>query len=315
MTSSFNVLLDNKHALVTTDYHPNSDLGDMLTINHQNCTAKVSLYGGQVLSYQPKGHKDIFWLSEFVNYKQDRAIRGGIPICWPWFGPYDLTENQVKEPEEVKLLQTLAKKKHGFARLNTWELVEVVADEAGVTVILNLHGSNLDPLWSHRFSLTQRLFFGQCFKQSLSMTNLSEKDIKYSAALHNYFSVSNPSQVSIDSLTGVQYFDELTSQEQCQKNSVSCVGEIDRKYHSDEQMVIFDHKWQRKINVVSEQCQDWVLWNPGTTLANTMADIHPGGEHEYVCLEPANTSWQTFPAGKTITISQQISVENLSCSD
>jgi glucose-6-phosphate 1-epimerase len=76
-------------------------------------------------------------------------------------------------------------------------------------------------------------------------------------------------------------------------------------------MIIVDSHWQRKIEISSENCQQWVLWNPGTELANTMADVHSGGEQEYVCLEAANSKWQELPAGETVIITQEIKVSNL----
>jgi len=272
---------------------------DGLSISHSHCQAKVSLYGGQVLSFKPTGHKDVLWLSEDAHYLEGKAIRGGIPLCWPWFGA-----NDKQSPNQ----QT---GNHGFARQLPWQIDSIDADENGVTLILVLKGNNQDPLWPNAYQLIQTLFFGKSFKQTLAMSNLSQEDAQYSAALHSYFTVSNPDNVDIDALTGVTFDDKLTGQSKQQNTSVSCVGEIDRVYHSSENMSIVDNHWQRKIEISSENCQQWILWNPGTELANNMADIHSGGEQEYVCLEAANSKWQALPAGETIIISQEIKVSNL----
>lgn len=278
-----------------------------LNISHAHCQAKVSLYGGQILSFKPSGHKDVLWLSEQASYQMGKAIRGGIPLCWPWFGANDkqgqyLAKNPDKELKAVN---------HGFARQLPWQLTSIDADKNGVTLVLVLTGKSQHPLWPNVYKLTQTLFFGKSLKQTLEMSNLSQDDAQYSAALHSYFTVSNPKNVSIDALTGVRYNDKLTGSSSIQRESVSCVGEIDREYHSSERMTIIDNNWQRKIDIASSNCQQWVLWNPGTELANTMADIHPQGEQEYVCLEAANTNWQALPAGETVTISQEIKVTNL----
>ncbi|PKI16997.1 D-hexose-6-phosphate mutarotase [Colwellia sp. 12G3] len=296
------ILLNNDFAQVTSITLGQSNVAECLaglSIYHAHCQAKISLYGGQVLSFKPTGHKDVLWLSEQAYYQSGKAIRGGIPLCWPWFGPND------KQTEEIKAAS------HGFARQLPWKVESVEANKSGVTVILVLAGENQHPLWPNAYKLTQTLFFGDSLKQSLAMSNLSQEDAQYSAALHSYFTVSNPSNVSIDALTGLSYSDNLTGNSSLQQQAVSCVGEIDRKYHSSEKVTLVDSQWQRKIDIVSRNCQQWVLWNPGVALANTMADIHPQGEQQYVCLEAANTHWQTLPAGETVTISQEISVTDL----
>jgi len=299
--------LDNDYAQVTSitlNQKSGKECFEGLSISHAHCQAKVSLYGGQVLSFKPSGHKDVLWLSEQASYQEGKAIRGGIPLCWPWFGANDKQSQYLAENPNT----TFKTVNHGFARQLPWHIAGIEADESGVTLVLVLTGENQHPLWPNAYTLTQTLFFGKSFKQTLAMSNLSSEDVQYSAALHSYFTVSNPNNVSIDALTGRTYHDKLTGNSNTQQAPVSCVGEIDREYHSDEKMTLLDHNWQRKIDIVSSNCQQWVLWNPGTELANSMADIHSQGEQEYVCLEAANTRWQIIPAGETVTISQEISV-------
>lgn len=301
--------LDNDFAQVTSialNQESDEERFEGLNISHAYCQAKVSLYGGQVLSFKPSGHREVLWLSGQASYQRGKAIRGGIPLCWPWFGANDKQSQYLAENPNTALKAV----NHGFARQLPWYITSIDADESGVTLVLVLSGDNQHPLWPNAYTLTQTLFFGKSFKQTLAMSNDSSEDAQYSAALHSYFSVSNPSQVSIDALTGVRYSDKLTGSSGTQHESVSCVGEIDREYHSGEKMTIVDDNWQRKIDLISSNCQQWVLWNPGTALANTMADIHPKGEQEYVCLEAANTSWQTIAAGETVVISQEIIVTN-----
>lgn len=301
--------LDNDFARVTSitlNQDSSEEHFEGLDISHAHCQAKVSLYGGQVLSFKPDGHKDVLWLSEQASYQMGKAIRGGIPLCWPWFGANNKHSQYLAENPNTALKAL----NHGFARQLPWQITSIEADESGVTLVLVLSGEKQHPLWPNAYTLTQTLFFGKSLKQTLAMSNDSLEDAQYSAALHSYFTVSNPSNVTIDALTGLRYSDKLTGNSRTQHESVSCVGEIDREYHSSEKMTVIDNHWQRKIDISSSNCQQWVLWNPGTELANTMADIHPQGEQEYVCLEAANTSWQTIPAGKTVVISQEITVTN-----
>jgi len=305
-----NILLTNDFAKVS-QVNVTENI-DVLEINHQICQAKVSLYGGQVLSYQMNSsltglaeHKnlvqqDVFWLSKVACYKEGKAIRGGIPLCWPWFGANDKATSEVPSTN------------HGFAREVTWQVDSIKVEAHEVTLVLTLQGENQHALWPTAFKLEQTLVFGKTCKQSLTMTNLSTEDAHYSSALHSYFRVSNPENITINALTGCDFDDKLTAESSNQTGSVSCVGPIDRVYHSQSNnCVMLDSGWQRKIEVTSYGCPQWVLWNPGEALANNMADIHAEGENEFVCLEAANTKWQLLPAGKTITISQEIKVSAL----
>ncbi|TYK66343.1 D-hexose-6-phosphate mutarotase [Colwellia echini] len=312
-----NILLENNFAQVTSislNHNNDAQYPDGVNINHSNCKARVSLYGGHVLSFTPTGHKDIFWLSKQTSYETGKAIRGGIPLCWPWFGTYsrpNLEAAQVAlDPSETAEEQVNAGN-HGFARQLPWTIMSINADEKGVTLVLVLAGENQHSLWPNAYRVTQTLFFGKNFKQTLEMTNLSKDDAAYSTALHSYFSVSNPANITVTALTNVEYDDKLTGKSSLQQQPVSCVGEIDRIYHSNEKMSLVDSQWQRKIDIISSNCQQWVLWNPGAELAKSMVDVHLNGEQEYVCLEAANTAWQRLPAGKTVTIGQEINVINL----
>jgi glucose-6-phosphate 1-epimerase len=299
--TTMNMLLKNDFAEITHLKLPSlakSNALDGINIVHQYCKAQISLYGGQVLSYAPAGHRDFFWLSDTSDYQAGKAIRGGIPLCWPWFGANDKQQAGDNTGN------------HGFARQLPWQVSSINATEDNVTLVLTLSGDKQHPLWPNAFQLEQTLIFGKSFSQSLAMSNLSKKDAQYCAALHSYFAVSSPENIEIDALTGVNYDDKVARISNVQQSSVSCIGEIDRVYHSNKSMMLVDKQWQRKIEITSLNCQQWVLWNPGKILADNMADVHSNGENEYVCLEAANSVWQDLPAGKTITIGQEVTVSH-----
>jgi glucose-6-phosphate 1-epimerase len=296
------ILLDNNFAQVSLTSLSDGDVSyqlSALTLTHTHCQASVSLYGGQVLSFQPTGYQNLLWLSEQASYQVGKSIRGGIPICWPWFG---VNSNQDHTNPSVK---------HGFARQLLWHIESIEADDVGVTIVLILEGSDQHPLWPNAFKLRQTLFFGEKLSQSLAISNLANDTIPFTFAFHNYFRVGDSSKISIDNLTGVTYHDKLTDKVDTQHKSVSCVGEIDRVYQTAKQMSIVDNHWQRAIEVHSDNCQQWVLWNPGAESASNIPDIHQGGETQYICLEAANTQWQEIPAGETMTCSQHIKVKKL----
>lgn len=269
-----------------------------LDISHKTCQAKVSLYGGQVLSWQPllenHAQKEVFWLSKDAIYQQGKAIRGGIPLCWPWFGNFMIDGENVGA--------------HGFARQSQWQLSEYQVVEQGVYLTLILKNEKCHPHWPYAFTLTQTLFFGAEFKQSLMIQNNSEQAFQYSAALHSYFAVSSPENVQIPALNNTVFDDKLTAEHSAGEQKTRCAGAVDRIYHSTKKMQIIDPKWQRTINIESKNTRQWVLWNPGKNVAETMTDIHLNGENEYVCLEAANTQWQKIAANEQISISQTISL-------
>jgi glucose-6-phosphate 1-epimerase len=270
-----------------------------LVINHKNTQAKVSLYGGQVLSWQPTDEKEVFWLSKSAAFEQGKAIRGGIPICWPWFGvhPND-SENKSGN--------------HGFARCQLWHVENIDISEEGVEISLSWQGNNMSDLWPFACRLTQVLFFGKSFNQVLTMTNLSDTDAYYAGALHSYFSVSAPINTRLAELAKAPFDDKLTGELCAAKPLVTSLANgcdpVDRVYHSNDVMRIVDTDWQRTIEIKATNTQQWVFWNPAIELAKKMADIHEQGEQEFICLEAANTQMQLLEAGKTLFMSQHITV-------
>lgn len=263
---------------------------DGLLIKHQTCDASVSLYGGQVLTWQPKGQEPVFWLSDTAKYVVGTAIRGGVPLCWPWFGPYHNGGN------------------HGFARQITWTLTKTTINKNNITIELSLQGEKQHKLWPESYLLKQEIVFGEVFSQKLFMTNLSDKTVEYTGALHSYFCVSSPNNATIDQLSSIAFHDKLSGKYIKSQPLVNCVGPVDNVYHSNETMQIVDHQWQRIIEVSSLNCEQWVFWNPGVKGADSMPDIHKNGEQEFVCLEAANTNWQSIAANDTKMIGQSIRI-------
>tara|TARA_R110001592_G_scaffold36037_1_gene121810 strand:+ start:3262 stop:4137 length:876 start_codon:yes stop_codon:yes gene_type:complete len=268
-----------------------------LVIEHAKAKAKISLYGGQVLSWQPCDEKEVFWLSKTSSFEQGKAIRGGIPLCWPWFGSHSNDyENKAGN--------------HGFARKQLWQVDNIDISEQGVEVCLGWQGENMHDLWPFSCQLKQVLFFGRSFKQVLQMKNVSDTDAYYTGALHSYFSVSSPNAIKVAELEEATFDDKLTGQ-LCEPQSLeNGVGPVDRIYHTNHGVNIVDDQWRRTIELKAKNTKQWVFWNPGIELANNMADIHPNGEQEFVCLEAANTHMQLLAAGQSATMEQTISVYN-----
>jgi glucose-6-phosphate 1-epimerase len=269
-----------------------------LLIKHDKCQASISLYGGQVLTWQPKGQKDVFWLSKEALYQEGKVIRGGIPLCWPWFGAhwYD-RDNKAGN--------------HGFARQKNWQIDTININAEQVIIVLTLSVEQQHRLWPNKGLLKQYLTFGECFSQRLEMTNLSDDMAQYTGALHSYFSVSDPKNITIDNLSQLSFIDKLTGVEHINKKFIHGEGPVDRIYQAskaDQVMQIVDSTWQRIIEIQSKNSQQWVFWNPGREIAQNMTDVHKNAEQEFICLEAANTEPTNLPSKKSITLEQTIRI-------
>lgn len=271
----------------------NSNFSELI-LTHDLFTARLTLHGGHILSWQPKGHDEVFWLSKKAQLQQGKAIRGGIPICWPWFGPYLEAGN------------------HGFARTSVWQLGDISISSKGIKVELELSGDNCSPSWPYKFNVKQVLMFSTTFSQQLIIENLSHKSFQFSNALHSYFSVSNPANIAIPDLNSASFDDKINQLRGCVPVDVfNCTGPIDKIYHHNSSMTLFDKGWKRAIEIKKSNSAQWVLWNPGVDIAASMSDIHQQGEDEFVCLEAANTNLVTVPQGEAVSLSQEIQVYKL----
>ncbi|QOL25559.1 D-hexose-6-phosphate mutarotase [Thalassotalea sp. LPB0316] len=265
---------------------------DIVNIKHPLCQASVSLYAGHVLSWQPTGHDEVFWLSDDTSYQQGKAIRGGIPLCWPWFGP---------KQDEVN---------HGFARTSQWQLTSVKADNEGVELTLLFGGQGLATTWPYQFEVEQKLYFGQDFKQSLKIDNLGNEPFEHTGALHSYFKVGEPSKVSVSKLNNVAFFDKLSDQIVTEP-MVDCRGPKDRVYQTNQNLELIDNKLARIISLSTTGTSSWILWNPGEEVAQGMSDVHLGAEKEFVCLEAGFTEPLVLASRNSYTISQHIEIRRL----
>lgn len=262
-----------------------------ISIQNDNCTAEVSLYGGHVTAWQPEGHAPVFWMSENSALDGSAAIRGGIPMCWPWFGPVD------------------GKGRHGLVRTLNWTL-EDAKEEPDLTV-LKLRcdiGEEKALRWGHPQIIEQTLIFGSRLTQTCKVINSSAKPAQYAYALHNYFNVGSLDHISVPELTGHDYYCKITDTDNLKDaEEPDYKGPIDRVYQHANAASITDTIMQRRIAIEKHGSANWVLWNPGTMAAD-VADIHPGGEKEYLCLEAANTQEVEVAANSEQEFGQTISV-------
>ncbi len=221
-------------------------------INNARAHATVSTYSGQLLSYRPKDRQeDLLFVSDKAYYEAGKAIKGGIPVCWPWFGP---------DPENR------GRPAHGFVRNRQWQVSgsESLAD-GSTKIILSITDSEATrALWPHPFRLDIEITVGDTLRVELVTHNTGNDSITISQALHSYFRVGDITSVSVLGLDGINYIDKANdSARKTQAGPLTISSEVDRIYtDTSGDLTIDDASLERKISIASSGCSTAVVWNP-----------------------------------------------------
>ncbi|MDF5612629.1 D-hexose-6-phosphate mutarotase, partial [Vibrio parahaemolyticus] len=180
----------------------------------------ISLYGGHVVSFTPEGQEDLIWMSEKAVFDGKAALRGGIPVCWPWFG-------------------RIAAPAHGFARTAEWELVEHRENHNGVIVELALFPTEeIHDIWPHMFDARLVIEVGDELKVTLKVMNIDDEAWTFSGALHTYLNVGDIKQAQTTGM-GAEYIDSLKADAVCQGSDVlQLTDTIDRVYTQPEAKIL-----------------------------------------------------------------------------
>lgn len=251
---------------------------EYLSISHPKAQACFTLHGAHLIHFQPADKSPIIWLSKTAIFDNKKAIRGGVPICWPWFGA-----------PAAKLGTGLPA--HGFARNTQWQLGQVNETEASVSVEFKLTDSEATrALWPYSFELTLKAEISETIKLSLTTHNTGDESLSYLAALHTYLTISAPEQVTVTGL-GSTYVDSLDNRSM--KNAAKKLlidGPIDSLYiEPTDKVVLSDAGLDRVLEIVSKGHDTIVAWTPWIEGAKSMADMPDDGYETMLCLEAAIT--------------------------
>ena len=254
-----------------------------IQIHNAHARATISLYGGQVLGFHPHHTTDdLMFLSERAFYEQGKAIKGGAPICWPWFGADTSGMNRGA---------------HGFARNQLWRVVSTreLADDGATEVVLALNPSPKSlELWAHTFELTSTITVGKTLKIALVTRNTSDTPMHLTQAIHTYFKVGDIGQTQVLGLENTQYIDNAVGgnrEIKPQMGAIDFTQEVDRIYtHTPPIMQIVDAAWQRNIQIQAIGSHSTVVWNPWVEIAKKSADLNDGDYQKFVCVETANAA-------------------------
>ncbi|MEW6293466.1 MAG: D-hexose-6-phosphate mutarotase [Pseudomonadota bacterium] len=262
-------------------------------------TATIALQGAHVMTWQPRGQKPVIWLSKAAKFASGKSIRGGVPLCWPWFGPH------ATEP---------AYPGHGFARTIPWLLVDAWKLPDG-RVRLEFEPVMNDAacaMWPHPSLAKNIVTVGQELEVELATTNTGHAPFMLGQALHTYFEIGAIDQVEIAGLEGCTYIDKVDGgKRKKQKGAVSFAGETDRVYLGTAGCCgIVDPVLKRTLLITSTGSRSTVVWNPGKEKAAKMGDFGNQGEDRMVCVETANAADDviTLAPGETHRMTAQYRV-------
>lgn len=257
----------------------------VLEISTPLASARIFPHGAHVASWTPAGAQPVIFMSAASHFAHGKPIRGGVPVCFPWFG------GRAGYPESPA---------HGFARLEEWT-VESLANEDGMIVVSLILGDSeaTRALWPHAFLARHRIRVGSTLEMTLEVENRGAESFTFEEALHTYFAVSAVQNVEVRGLDGAEYVDKVDggARKRQPAEPLRFTGETDRVFPANTAAcVLHDPGLHRDIVVEKRGSATTVVWNPWIAKAKAMADF---GDDEWpgmACIETANT------AGDAITL-------------
>lgn len=274
----------------------------LIEINNEHARATISVYAGQVLSFQPVTQSEVMFLSSQAYRQAGKAIKGGAPICWPWFGP---------DPEDK------GRPNHGFVRNRLWQMRDVVSTQDGATqVIMGLvDTAETRKIWDYSFDLAIAITVGSVLTIELITRNTGEQSFSITQALHSYFTVGNIDRVTVLGLADKTYIDKVDEGKQkTQAGEITFSGECDRIYLDvPAELAIEDRQLNRKIEITATNSKTAIVWNPGAEISASMADLGDRDYVNFVCVETANAADEviTIAAGDTYKMTARYAVSEI----
>jgi len=254
---------------------------------------KIALQGAHIFDFRVKGKGPLLFLSDTSHFKIGKAIRGGVPICWPWFGAH-ATDTSLPN--------------HGFARTSIWtHLKTEKIDENRTKIILILKNSEeTEKLWPYLFELQLEVIMSDRLELSLTTKNIGTKPFMITQALHTYLFIQDISSACVAGLDQTKYYDKLTdTYNNPQEGEVCFPNEVDRVYENVKNSLRVEN-----IEVQTIGSNTVVVWNPGEHFKNNFSDL--SDYQKMLCIESANTLNEevTVEAGSTYTLKTILSQKN-----
>lgn len=271
-----------------------------LEITAPAATGRLFLHGAHVTDWQPTGADTVLFMSSRSHFAPGKAIRGGVPLIFPWFGA---RAGDAKAPQ------------HGFARTASWavESISPSADQ-GVAVVLRLDDSEQTRAsWPHAFTARFRATFGATLTMALEIENRSAGPMQFEEALHTYLVVSDVQKIAVRGLENTEFIDKVNAaaRKRLGPEPLTFTGETDRVFlHTTSTCTLEDPGLRRRIVVEKSGSNSTVVWNPWTAKAKAMSDFGDDEWPHMLCIETANAGENavTLAPGATHTMTALISV-------
>jgi len=244
-----------------------------IKVKNNSASAIIALQGAHIIEYAPNDEESLLWLSDESDFELGKAIRGGVPICWPWFGMH----------ENKELPQ------HGFARVSLFEHIYTKELDADTTeVLLRLkHSQESLKLWAYKFELDMKITISKELHMQLITKNTDTKPFKITQALHSYFTISDIEDIRVIGLDEHPYFNALDGQTYIQDGDILFDSELDRVYQDvKKDIVLLDEK--HIVDIESQGASSVVVWNPWIDKCKRMSGMSEDAYKEFVCIENAN---------------------------
>ena len=248
------------------------------------CTGEFYLQGAHLAQWTPTGHAPALYLSSRSSITPGKAIRGGIPLVFPWFGP----------AASSPIPTSKGAPQHGFARMWPWsfKFAALAGEDLHLSTTLD-QTEGIRAMGFTGFELVYEVILGRTLTVRLTVANTGETPFPFEDVLHAYLHVGDSRQVSVEGLSGTRYLDKTDeAREKTQTDAVlHFAGEVDRPYlNTTAPLVVDDPVLRRRLCLEKSGSRTTVTWNPGEALAAQMADVAPEDWRHFVCIEPGNVA-------------------------
>jgi glucose-6-phosphate 1-epimerase len=239
-------------------------------------SGEMYLHGAHVTSWKPADEDEVLFLSAKSQWEDGRAIRGGVPICFPWF------RGKTDDPKAPA---------HGFVRTKAWQIESITQGGGAVTVSMFTESDeDTKKWWPAEFRLVHRATFGSELSMELEVTNAGKTPLRFEEALHAYFRVGNVEMTRTQAPDAFHYYDKTDVHTQkTQLGEIVITSETDRVYlDTRDPIEVEDPVLQRRIRVSKENSLNTVVWNPWEQKAASISDLAKDEWTQMLCIEPSN---------------------------
>ncbi|MGA8160172.1 MAG: D-hexose-6-phosphate mutarotase [Acidobacteriaceae bacterium] len=239
-------------------------------------SAEIYLHGAQLTSWHPANTEEVLFLSKHSNWRDGHAIRGGIPVCFPWFR---------------SKADDLSAPAHGVVRTKEWQLESAKSHGESVVVVCSTENDESTyRWWPHRFCLVHKLSIGKCLQLELNVRNTGQTPFGFEEALHTYFRVSRVEDVSIRGLNQITYLDNIDgNRRKNQSGDLTFTATTDNAYIDVQSPAeLIDPTWRRAIRTEKVNSATTVVWNPWQEGAASLGDLGNDEWQQFACLEASN---------------------------